>query len=247
MMIELKSYAMKTDQGPHLNLNEDAVEADLTNNLFLIIDGFGGSNIGDRAAAMICDNIKRSYTKISIDPDSTLPFFYSHKYLIEGNALINAFLSAHQVMNRDNEKKSLDQRGGASVIAAAIAENIVTLVSTGNSIAYLYRKGTLTQELLPDSLLSVCRDNFEGHHQSMPMSGIGLFEDLHYSVRELKLSQDDLLLLMTDGVYGRIEADEIKHILEKYRDKESEAIAQLFKLANERGNLDNQSGLILQF
>lgn len=246
-MIELKSYAMKTDQGPHLNLNEDLVDADLANNLFLMIDGFGGSNIGDRAAAMICETIKRSFTKISIDPDATLPFYFSQKYLIEGNALINAFLNAHQAMNRDNEDKNLDQRGGGSVVAASVAENVVTLVSTGNSIAYLYRKGKLTQELLPDSLLSLSRDNFGSYRQSMPMSGIGLFEDLHYTVRELKLSNGDLLILMTDGVYGRIEADEIKHVLEKYRDKENEAILQLFKLANERGNLDNQSAIILQF
>jgi serine/threonine protein phosphatase PrpC len=246
-MIELKSYAMKTDQGPHLNLNEDVVEADLANNLFMVVDGFGGSNIGDRAAGIIRDNIKRSFTKIAIDPESTLPFFFSHKYLIEGNALINAFFNAHQAVNRDNEDKNLDQRGGGSVLAAAVAENIVTLVSTGNCIAYLYRKGTLTQELMPDSLANVSRDNFEGHRQSMPMSGIGLFEDLHYTVRELKLSNDDLLILMTDGAYGRIDADEIKHILEKYSDKESEAINQLFKLANDRGNLDNQSALILQF
>ena len=246
-MIELKSYAMKTDQGPHLNLNEDVVEADLTNNLFMIIDGFGGSNVGDRAAGIIRDQIKRSYTKIALDPESTLPFFYSHKYLIEGNALINAFHNAHQAVNRDNEDKSMDQRGGGSVIAAAMAENILTLVSTGNCSAYLYRKGKLSLEILPDSLASLSRDDFKSHLHNIPMSGMGLFEDLHYSVRELKLTEDDLLLIMTDGAYSRLEDDEIKHILEKNRERESEAIQEIFRLANDRGNLDNQSAVILQF
>lgn len=80
-MSEIKSYAMKTHQGPFLNLNEDLVEVDLVNNLFMVIDGFGGSNIGDKAASMVRDSLKRSFTKIASDPDSTLPFYFSHKYL----------------------------------------------------------------------------------------------------------------------------------------------------------------------
>lgn len=246
-MIELKSYGMQSHQGPHLNLNEDLVEADLVNNLFMVIDGFGGSNIGDRAAMMIRDSLKRSYTKISVDPEATLPFFYSHKYLIEGNALINAFHTAHQNINRDNESKNMDNRGGGSVIAAALAENILTMVSTGNCVAYLYRKGHLSVEVLPDSLANLSRDTFQSHLHSVPMSGIGLFEDLHYNVRELKVTEGDLVILLTDGAYSRLNVEEIKYTLEKNLESELDAIRELFRLSNDRGNLDNQSALILQF
>jgi serine/threonine protein phosphatase PrpC len=245
-MIDLKSYGMQTNQGPHLNLNEDLVEADLTNNLFILIDGFGGSNVGDRAAMMIRDNLKRSFTKIAVDPEATFPFFYSHKYLIEGNALINAFHKAHQHITRDNEQKNLDNRGGASVLAAAISENILTLVSTGNCVAYLYRKGQLSLQVLPDSLESLSRDSFQSHLHSVPMSGIGLFEDLHYSVRELKVTEGDQVILLTDGAYSRLAVDEIKYTIEK-NESELEIIKELFRLSNDRGNLDNQSGIILQF
>ncbi len=246
-MIELKSYAMQSHQGPHLNLNEDVADADLANNLFMMIDGFGGSNVGDRAANIIKDTIKRSYTKIAIDPESTLPFYFSHQYLIEGNALINAFHSAHQSVNRDNESKGLDNRGGGSVVAAAIAENIITLVSTGNCIAYLYRKGKLTQEILPDSLNHLSRDSYQSYMHNVPMSGIGLFEDLHYTVRELKLSDGDMVLIMTDGAYSRVALEEIRHVLEKNHNRELEVIKELFKISNDRGNMDNQSAIVLQF
>ncbi|MBC7429652.1 MAG: SpoIIE family protein phosphatase [Bacteriovorax sp.] len=246
-MIELKSYGMQSHQGPHLNLNEDLVEADLINNLFMVIDGFGGSNIGDRAAMMIRDHLKRSYTKIAIDPEATLPFFYSHKYLIEGNALINAFYTAHQNINRDNESKSLNNRGGGSVIAAAVAENILTLVSTGNCVAYLYRKGHLSIEVLPDSLANLSRDQYQSHLHSVPMSGVGLFEDLHYAVRELKITKGDIVVMLTDGAYSRLNTDEIKYTIEKNLESELDAIKELFKLSNDRGNLDNQSAIILQF
>lgn len=246
-MIELKSYGMNTHQGPHLNLNEDFVEVDLANNLYMVIDGFGGSNIGDKAAMLIRDTLKRSYTKIANDPDSTLPFFFSHKYLIEGNALINALHLAHKNIVRDNETKAMNNRGGGSVLCAALAENILTLVSTGNCGAYLYRKGHLTCEIIPDSLISLSRDRFSSYLHTVPMSGVGLFEDLHYQVKELKIAGGDIIILLTDGVYARLEESEIKYTVEKNLEGELEIITELFKLANERGNLDNQSALVLQF
>ncbi|MDO9181113.1 MAG: SpoIIE family protein phosphatase [Bacteriovorax sp.] len=246
-MVELKSFGMNTNQGPHLNLNEDFAEADLANNLFMIIDGFGGSNIGDKAAKMIRDNLKRSYTKIANDIDATLPFFFSHKYLIEGNALINALHVAHQVISKENETKAMNSRGGASVLCAAMAENILTLVSTGNCSAYLYREGHFSCEILPDSLMSLSRDRYSSFHHAIPMSGVGLFEDLHYQVKELKIKSGDVVVLLTDGAYSRLVEAEIKSAIEKNLDSESEIIDQLFRLANDRGNLDNQTGLVLQF
>jgi serine/threonine protein phosphatase PrpC len=246
-MIELKSYGLLTHQGPHLNLNEDFVDVDLGNNLYMVIDGFGGSNIGDKTAKIIRDSIKRSYTKSSSDPDSTLPFFYSHKYLIEGNALINALYSAHNNVTKENEGKKMNNRGGGSVVCGAVSENILTLVSTGNCGAYLYRKGQLTSEILPDSIRNLSRDHFLSYLYTIPMSGVGLFEDLHFQVKELKIASGDVVILLTDGAYARIKESEIKYTVEKNLEDELEMIKELFKMANERGNIDNQSGLILQF
>ena len=246
-MVELKSYGLLTHQGPHLNLNEDLVDVDLINNIFMVIDGFGGSNIGDMAALLIRDSIKKSYTKIGSDPDSTLPFYYSHKYLIEGNALINSLHTAHKNMTKQNENKSMSNRGGGSVLSAALAENILTLVSTGNCSAYLYRNGHLTNEIIPDSLKSLSRELDTSYLQSCPLSGVGLFEDLHYQTRELKIADGDLVIFLTDGVYARLDESEIKNSIENNLGNELEVIKELFLLSNERGNLDNQSSLILQF
>lgn len=246
-MIELKSFGMESHQGPHLNINEDVVDVDIINNMYLLIDGFGGSNIGDKTAGFCRDLIKRSYTKIAIDPDSTLPFYYSHKYLLEANALINAFHLAHREIIKTNEGKSLDQCGGASVLAAGLSENILTFVSTGNCAAFLYRKGHISQEVLPDSLVSLSRDSQKSNFLNLPMSGVGLFEDLHYSVREIKLAEGDLVVMLSDGAYARILLEEMRHLIQKYANDELQIIEEIFKLANSRGNLDNQSAIILQY
>jgi len=245
--MELKSYAFKTHQGPHLNLNEDLVEVDLSNKLYMLIDGFGGSNVGDRVAGIVRDVLKRSYTKIAIDPESTLPFYYSHKYLIEGNALINAMYSVHNSILLENDEKAFSSKGGASVIAVAASENILTIVSTGNCSGYLLRRGVFVPIVIPDILGSYGLDKFGTFFQSIPMSGIGLFEDLHVQTREVRVMDGDKFLFLSDGVYARVDESDLRFILEKNKDKESEAIKEMFKLANERGNIDNQSALVLSF
>lgn len=234
-MNELKSYTLETHQGPHLNLNEDLIDVDLGLQLFMVIDGFGGSNIGDRAAVATKDYIKRFFGKISRDPDSTLPFFFSSKYLLETNALINAFRGAHEQMTKDNQARSMNNRGGASVIALALSETMASIVATGNCQAMLMRKEHLAIQMLPDCFANA------------PMSGVGLFEDFHYQVTEFKVLPGDTLLLLTDGVYQRCELAEMQEILKKYPSNEKEFIQEIFQYANDRGNLDNQSVMILQF
>lgn len=234
-MSELKSYALETNQGPHLNLNEDLVDVDLGMQLFMVIDGFGGSNIGDRTAMASKDYIKRFFGKIARDPDSTLPFFFSPKYLLETNALINAFRGAHEQVTKENQARSMNNRGGASVIALALSETMASIVATGNCQALLARKEHLFTQMLPDSFANA------------PMSGIGLFEDFHYQAVEFKILPGDSLLLLTDGAYQRCDLAEMQEILKKHPANEKAFIKEIFQYANDRGNLDNQSVMILQF
>lgn len=246
-MISLKGYASKTHQGPYVKINEDDVDVDLINNLFLIFDGFGGSGIGDRTVGIIKESIKNIFIRIGGDPDSTFPFFYSPKYLIEGNALINAMNYAHSVILKENTDKEMSMRGGASGIGAALAENIMTFVSTGNCVVYLYRKGILEPIILPDSLSSLSRDNYESYFQTSPMSGFGLFEDFHVQIRELRVHEGDQVVMLTDGAYSRIERRELKHIMGQSDLDPIAKIEEIFKTSNSRGNLDNQSAILLRF
>jgi PPM family protein phosphatase len=245
-MTQLKSYAARTDQGPYLQVNEDGQDIDLINKLFLILDGFGGSNVGDETVSVAKETIKKFYTKIGGDPDSTLPFYYSHKYLLEGNALINSMHYAHATIKDSNLEKEMNQRGGASVIGASVSDNIMTLVSTGNCLCYLYRRGDLSLVSKPDSQLYLGHDDYEAHFHSAPTSGLGLFEDLHINIDEIRILKDDLFVFMTDGVYARIPEKEIEYIIEKNL-ASNKKIDEMFELANSRGNLDNQTTIFLQF
>ncbi len=246
-MIELKRYSAHSEQGPYLQINEDSIEIDLVNNIYLILDGFGGSGVGDKAVGGIKENIKKFYGKIGSDPDATMPFFHSHKYMLEGNALINSMNYAHSVLKKENQEKAMSERGGASVIAASQSESVLTLVSVGNCMACLYSKGNLKPICIPNSFEFLAKDSFVRHFQTMPLSAFGLFDDLDINVREIRPNVGDKLIFLTDGAYARIDYDELKNILQgesKFLQDKTKAI---FDLNNSRGNLDNQSALILQF
>ena len=217
-----------------------------TGSIFLI-DAFGGSHIGDVTANLIKKTVKKTYTKISRDPEATHPFFYSQKYLIEGNALINAFYHAHSAVIKENEKKKMEHRGGASITAVCESDDIVTLIGTGNCSAYLYRRGKLKQLIFPDTLESFSFNDYEKHLSTTPMSGVGLFPDLALSIGEQRIMDEDILILMSDGAYARMKERELLSILGDGSKNSDEKIDEIFHLSNLRGNLDNQSCLILYY
>ncbi|MEC7276353.1 MAG: protein phosphatase 2C domain-containing protein [Bdellovibrionota bacterium] len=246
-MINLKSFAAKTDQGPYLQINEDGHEIDLNHHLYMIFDGFGGSSVGDKAVDLVNDTVKSFYTRIGGDPDSTLPFYFSPRYLIEGNALVNAMEYAHFLLKKENKDKDMNSRGGVSSIAVAQAENILTFASTGNCLGLFYSKGELRTVCEPDSFELISGDHFERHFTTAPASGFGLFDQLHLKIQEVRVNKGDKVILLTDGVYARVKESEIKDVLQREGANNQEKIEELFNLANGRGNLDNQTAVILNF
>ncbi len=246
-MISLKAYAAKTHQGPFLTVNEDNYDVDFDNHLYMIFDGFGGAGIGDKVVEDLMKKIKHFYLKVSSSPDSTLPFYYSQKYLLEGNCLINAAYYAHRSLFKENQKVPLGSRGGASSCILSLSENMINIFSIGNCLMYLYRRGDLIKIVEDDSLRFMGRDDFDKYYRTMPLSGFGLFEDLHFSLREVKIQHDDMILFLTDGIFSRIYQNEIRDVISRYGTHLIDKVDYLMNLSNERGNNDNQTALILQF
>lgn len=245
--MEIINFAAQTSQGPFLNLNEDAFEYDLDSEFFTVLDGFGGAGCGDVTVKELASNLKKFYTNFIFDPNSTLPFYYSPRYLPEGNAIINAALNSHQKIFEANTNKDLSSRSGASGIVGSKVESVLSLLSVGNCRAYLFRKGKTLPIFTEDSFKYLSHDLFETHLKNIPLSGFGLFPDLHYQVKELRVAKDDKVLLLTDGVYGRISDEELLSTISKFSLNINHKIHELFDLSNSRGNLDNQTCMILEF
>ena len=243
----LQNFSVETNHGPYLNVNEDGYAFDFDNELYMIFDGYGGAGLGDKCVEKLKENVSKFYNNFVFDRDKTLPFFYSPKYLLEGNALVNAALLAHHSKYKDNLGKDIARRAGSSGIIAVKSESILTILSTGNCRAYIHRQGQIRKIFEEDNYLNLSHDNFDSHFKNIPLSGFGLFSDLHYQVKEIRIKAGDQVLFLSDGVYARLDDVEIKSSIQKLSMNLKVKIKELFELANNRGNLDNQTCMIMEF
>lgn len=245
--MELQSYFAKTDQGPFLNINEDDVSVDVANKIFMLFDGFGGSGIGDLAVKGTIETLKKFYTQFASDQEATLPHYFSQKYLIEGNGVINALRIAHTELLKKNSEKNMNERAGISAMCGVLSENILEIVSCGNIMAYLIRNGALSRLVIPHSYEHLGADYFERHFLTAPTSALGLFEDLHLVTAEVRVNEGDQIVFLSDGIYSRLQDEEIRYIISRADLDQFHKVDELIRMSNHRGNFDNQSALLLAF
>lgn len=245
--MRLRAYAAQTHQGPYLQVNEDGYDFDFENDLFMIFDGFGGSGIGDKAVEKLKQEIKTYYTQISDDPNATMPLYYNPKNILEGNAILNSMLNAHQNLLKLNIDRPINQRAGASGLVVVRAESLLILVGVGNCAAYHFRNGKLYKIVSEDTLQFLSKDQFDSRFRTSPMSAIGMYPEMGFQLRELRLAEKDKVVLLTDGVYSNLSEEEIHYALSRPALDAQERVNDLLKLSNSRGNLDNQTAMILEF
>lgn len=243
----LKKVSYFTHQGPYLHINEDLVDSDVDLNLFTIFDGFGGSNVGDVASQTAKDQLKRGFTKISADEDSTMPFIYSARYVLETNALMNAFHQSHQALLKSNQNKKIENRGGSSACALALSSKIVAVVNCGNTNAFI-KRGNEFKPLIPSDnfqLVSAVKEQ-QKNLTTLPTMALGLFEELQMHVTEFLPQKGDVVLLATDGLVSMLPESQIREIIDQDLD-DVQLLQKLAEINNDFGNWDNQSGIILRF
>ncbi|MFY7992814.1 MAG: PP2C family protein-serine/threonine phosphatase [Bacteriovoracaceae bacterium] len=245
--MRLKAYAAQTHQGPYLQVNEDGYDFDFDNQLYMIFDGLGGSGIGDTCVDRLKQDVKQFYTQLSDDPNATMPLYYNPRNTLEENSLINSLLNAHQKIYQSNAEKPINQRAAASGIVATMSESLLVLLGVGNCVAYHFRKGRLHKLIQEDTLQFLSKDQFEYKFRTIPFSAIGMYPDVNYQLKEVRVSDGDQVILMTDGVYGYVSEEELTYTMTTAAPDLTHRLNTLLKLSNSRGNTDNQTVMILEF
>lgn len=245
--MKLRSYAAITHQGPHLETNEDGYDFDLDTQLFFVVDGFGGAGIGDKAVGRLKEDLKQYLAHLSDDPDATMPLYWSPRWLLEGNALVNAMLNSHQSLLKENASKTLNQRAGASAACAIKANDILVLSQVGSCQAYLARHGHVSPVFIPDTHQFLSADPFSPTALRAPGGAFGFFPELSWQLREIKVLPGDQFLFLTEGVAPWVTPPEIGHVLSRTDEDAHTKLNALLKLSNSRGNTANQTGMILEF
>jgi hypothetical protein len=104
---------------------------------------------------------------------------------------------------------------------------------------------SLVQQLIDAG--QITEEEAETHsYRNVILQALGAHGNVNVEVNALKLCQGDMLVLCSDGLSGKVRADEIARIVQATSDLPS-TCRSLIALANERGGEDNITVVIAQF
>ena len=220
--------------------NEDCVVADESLCLMVLADGMGGHKAGEVASAMAANGVLNSLrnwleksreTTISRNMKKAIVRFIS-----QANSLI------YQESLLDYEKRGM----GTTIVVAVVRKNKLTLAHVGDSRAYLFRSGKLirltedhtkVQDQIRSGMITFEQSN-KSPLRHVLTRAVGVMEYVDVDVQEIIVSDEDKVLLCSDGLTDMLSEQEITQILTTEM-KLDESVAKLIKCANDAGGLDN--------
>lgn len=214
----------------------------------------GGHGYGE-VAASIAVQVGYQFLLASRDLfDITWPFGYDQNRTLDENRVVNAI----QLANRQVWSTVLGQPQyagmGCTLIAATVQDDRSIIGSVGDSRAYLLRAGQLRQLSVDDSWVAdlirkgaLSEQDAKSHSmRNVLTQAIGTHHDVEVHTTEQLLLDGDVLLLVTDGVYGVVDDAQIRSILYCYLDPQN-AATQLIAKAREAGAPDNATCIVVSY
>ncbi len=142
---------------------------------------------------------------------------------------------------------------GTTLTGLLLLSSHVIVAQVGDSRAYLWRRGKLTQITHDQSLVNQLLDSgqitpeqaklFE--HSNVILQALGVQEDIEVVLSTEVVRRDDRLLLCSDGLVGVVSDEEIQEVLST-SEKIEEAARRLIDLARAGGGPDNITVIVAQ-
>lgn len=237
----MRSYSI-TDVGRIRSENQDFVFAsDQTvgrlPNLYVVADGMGGHNAGDRASSyaveVLLEQIRGAREK---DPVRVI-----RSAMEQANARVL------------EEARSAERFSGmgTTMVAATIAKDTLYVANVGDSRLYVIgdeirqvtRDHSLVEEMIRAGGLT--REEARRHPDRHVITrAVGVEERVAIDFFDVQLKETDTVLLCTDGLSNMLTDKEIARIIREEQDPET-AGQSLLEAANRKGGLDNITILIV--
>jgi len=175
--------------------------------LYLVVDGIGGHQAGEVASEMAATLIPRAFYAA---PDAD-------RIAALGCAIQNANMEIWQAAQRDPARAKM----GATLVAALIQADRVTIAHAGDSRAYLWRRGHL-QRLTEDHTwvnerrregILTAEEAAQHPLRHLITHSLGEKPQLELSVETHVMQPGDILLLCSDGLSGVVTEAQIAQLL----------------------------------
>ena len=227
-----------TDVGRVRNTNQDLPFEGP--NLFAVADGMGGHVGGEVAARVAVEALQSAFARQPSVPG-----------LREAVAEANA-----AVWQRSQLQDGLRGMGTTLTAAALVAQDdgrdVIALANVGDSRAYVFSGGTITQVTADHSLAEekvrhgeLTEAQAAVHpHRHILTRALGVSPDVDVDLWELHLQAGDRILLCSDGLTNEVDPPEIARILSDQAEP-ADASRALVRAANEHGGNDNITVVVI--
>ena len=215
--------------------------------VLVVSDGMGGALAGDVASRMAVDSVRQMLMgegEATCDPDVDLV-----------ECLKSATHYANLAIHLRSQEDSRCAGMGATFTGAAVRGDSLDLVQVGDSRGYVIRKDHIRLATKDQSLVQqlvdvgqISESEAETHmFRNVILQALGAQSEVTPVTGKIRLRQDDLVLLCSDGLSGKLRAEDIQRIVLESKGDLSKACDMLIEEANNRGGEDNITVVLAHF
>lgn len=235
-----------TDIGRKRKTNQDSICLDYEHHFFAVADGMGGHNGGDIASQL---SVK------------IMPEFFKKNIKQEPQALMKNMIQDinRSIMQMAEEQPELHGMGttisaimfsGQTLIVGNVGDSRVYMVNA-NNIYQLTRDHSFVQEKLNMGIYSR-EEAVKDPQKNVLVRSVGFEKDVNVDVFNYRICKNDIFLICSDGLHGKVSDSDILHIIQKnivdpatciMEDVEA-AVKELIQQANDNGGQDNISAIL---
>jgi serine/threonine protein phosphatase PrpC len=220
-----------TDIGKVRERNEDSYLVEPP--VYAVADGMGGHKGGEVASHLALDTIERLARRGS-------------------GTLADQVRMANRAVYEQSQLDRAVTGMGTTLTAARIEGEAARLAHVGDSRAYLLRAGTLRRVTEDHTLVNrmvktgeITTAEADVHpHRNVLTRSLGTEPEVQVDEDVLALMDGDRLVLCSDGLFGMLDEDQIREILETEPDPQKGA-ERLVRAANRAGGVDNITVVVL--
>jgi PPM family protein phosphatase len=243
----------RTDTGRVRQNNEDSFGSEPDISLFVVSDGMGGAEHGEIASAVaVATLIKHCRAALS---DPALPIEGGPRPGLSSitNRLLSAVRCAHSAVYK-LASDDPDLRGmGATIVAAWVQDETLSLAHVGDSRAYRLRSGNIEQLTHDHSLVAeqvrlgllTSEQAADSKLQTVLTRALGHSEIVDVDVQEHVIRNGDTFLLCSDGLSRMVSDAAIAGAVGESLGLQA-ASDRLIQMANNAGGEDNITAVLFR-
>lgn len=216
--------------------------------VLVVSDGMGGALAGDVASRMAVDSVREMLVGNGGEDacDPTVDLVECLK-----NATVYANLAIHVRSQEDSRCAGM----GATFTGAAVKGNSLDLVQVGDSRGYVIRRDQIRLATKDQSLVQqlvdvgqISETEAETHmFRNVILQALGAQSEVTPVTGKIRLRQGDVVLLCSDGLSGKLRAEDIQQIVVGTDGDLAKACDALIDEANNRGGEDNITVVLARF